>query len=69
MNLNLMLGVTGRLCHRTEKPHKVFEQQSISSRMQEHKSETANPKHFAITDETVPCQIILGNSSSRGESC
>lgn len=69
MHLNLMLEVTERLYNKTEKLCKVFKWQSISSRVQEHKSETTNPKHFAITDKTVPCQRVLENSSSIGESC
>lgn len=69
LNLNLVLEVPGRLFHGTEKPCEVFKQQSISSGVQGHKSETTNPKHFAITGKTVLCPIMLGNSSSRGESC
>ena len=48
-----MLEVPGRLCHGTEKPCQVFKQQSISSGVQERRSETTSPKHFAVTGKTV----------------
>lgn len=69
LNPNLMLEVPGRLCHGIEKPCEVFKQQSISSGVQEHRSETTNLKHFAVTGKTVSYLIMLENSSSRGKSC
>ena len=69
LNPNLMFEVLGRLCHGTEKPCEVFKQQSISSGVQKHRSETTNPKHFAVTGKTVSYLIIRENSSSRGKSC
>ena len=66
MNLDLILGVTGRLRNRLRSFVKCLNSRAFS-KVQGRKSETTNPKHFAITDEIVPCQMMLGNSSSSRE--
>lgn len=70
LNPNLMLEVPGKdNVMGLRNLEKCLKQQSISSGVQEHRSETTNLKHFTVTGNCVLSDNAGEGSSSRGKSC